>query len=108
MQMRPTATASLRPLERKGGGVVNSPPLKGKDMSSENTNRSGPRPVFDRDLCKGCGRCVAACPRKCLEMETSFNRAGVKPAGYKGEGCVGCGMCFYNCPEPYAIRVEKD
>ena len=67
-----------------------------------------PRPVFEVDSCKGCGRCVSACPRKCLEMKSELNSAGIKPAGYKGEGCVGCGICFYNCPEPYAIRVEKD
>ena len=67
-----------------------------------------PKPVFEADACKGCGRCVSACPRKCLEMKQELNSAGIKPAGYKGEGCVGCGICFYNCPEPYAIRVEKD
>ena len=67
-----------------------------------------PKPVFEADSCKGCGRCVDACPRKCLEIKPTLNAAGIKPAGYKGEGCVGCGICFYNCPEPYAIRVEKD
>ena len=51
---------------------------------------------------------MSACPRKCLEMKSTLNAAGIKPAGYKGEGCVGCGICFYNCPEPYAIRVEKE
>ena len=77
-------------------------------MSESDSGGSVPRPVFEEDACKGCGRCVAACPRACLEMKTAFNRAGVRPAGYKGEGCVGCGICFYNCPEPYAIRVLKE
>jgi NAD-dependent dihydropyrimidine dehydrogenase PreA subunit len=39
--------------------------------------------------------------------DDTYNRYGVKPALYKGEGCIGCGICFYNCPEPYAIRIEK-
>ena len=26
------------------------------------------RPIIDEDCCKGCGRCVAACLKKCLEI----------------------------------------
>ena len=55
-------------------------------------------PEIEADSCKGCGRCVAACPRHCLELQTTLNKSGVKPVGYK---------CFYNCPEPYAIKVVK-
>lgn len=76
-------------------------------MDESNAAGGVPRPVFEEDSCKGCGRCAAACPRKCIEMGDSFNRAGVRPARYKGEGCVGCAICFYNCPEPYAIKVVK-
>ncbi len=64
-------------------------------------------PEIEEDSCKGCGRCVAACPRHCLELTAKLNRMGIKPVGYKGEGCIGCGICFYNCPEPYAIKVVK-
>ena len=67
------------------------------------------KPNIDEDCCKGCGRCVAACPRKCLEISADrLNSAGLKPVSYSGEGCIGCGMCFYNCPEPYAISVERN
>ena len=66
-----------------------------------------PRPEIEEDSCKGCGRCVAACPRKCLELKATLNKMGVKPVGYTGSGCIGCGVCFYNCPEPYAIKVVK-
>ncbi|HOE61973.1 MAG TPA: 4Fe-4S dicluster domain-containing protein [Kiritimatiellia bacterium] len=80
-------------------------------MSDEekNANPQGrPRPVIDADECKSCGRCVNACPRKCLRLAADrLNRRGVKPAEYTGEGCTGCAICFYNCPEPYAIRIEK-
>ena len=73
----------------------------------ENTRGALPRPEIEEDCCKGCGRCVAACPKKCLEIKPHMNRMGIRPAGYVGEGCIGCGMCFYNCPEPYAIKVVK-
>ncbi len=66
-----------------------------------------PRPVIDADECKSCGRCVNACPKKCLRLANRLNSRGVKPAEYVGEGCTGCAICFYNCPEPYAITIEK-
>ncbi len=62
---------------------------------------------IEADNCKGCGRCVDACPRKCLEIGDRPNAIGVAAVRYKGEGCISCGICFYNCPEPYALRVEK-
>ena len=64
-------------------------------------------PDIEADSCKGCGRCVAACPKKCLAISEGMNSMGVKPAVYSGDGCIGCAMCFYNCPEPYALRVVK-
>ncbi|MDD2402936.1 MAG: 4Fe-4S dicluster domain-containing protein [Victivallaceae bacterium] len=57
------------------------------------------------DECKGCGRCINACPKKVLEMGTVFNFMGTTYAVYKGSGCIGCGGCFYACPEPGAISV---
>ena len=66
-----------------------------------------PRPVIHEDTCKGCGRCIAACPKKVLRVKATLNRRGVKPAEYTGEGCIGCGFCFYNCPEPYAVEVHS-
>ena len=64
--------------------------------------------VVDKENCKGCGRCVAACPKKCLALGETLNAMGIKSVEYKGEGCISCGMCFYNCPEPYALKVEND
>ena len=74
---------------------------------AEDENRVETHPEIEEDSCKGCGRCVAACPKKCLVLKATLNKMGVKPVGYTGAGCIGCGMCFYNCPEPYAIRVVK-
>ncbi len=79
-------------------------------MPETMSNASGPgrpRPVIDSGECKGCERCVNACPSKCLRMSEALNCKGSKFAEYSGEGCTGCGICFYNCPEPYTIRIEK-
>lgn len=67
-----------------------------------------PRPVILVEECKGCGRCVHACPKKVLHISDTVNGMGYRIAEYAGEGCVGCAICFYNCPEPFAIEVHKE
>ena len=65
-----------------------------------------PYPVIDPLECKGCGRCVIACPKQVLEVVDDHNERGYRPIVYKGEGCVGCGACYYTCPEPNALEVH--
>ncbi|MCR5340231.1 MAG: 4Fe-4S binding protein, partial [Saccharofermentans sp.] len=37
--------------------------------------------TFNENLCKGCGLCVAACPKKILELDkTRLNAKGYHPA----------------------------
>ncbi len=64
-------------------------------------------PIIDREECKGCGRCIDACPKECLVFSEKMNSKGYVPAEYIGKNCIGCGICFYNCPEPYAVEVYK-
>jgi len=67
--------------------------------------------VFRCDIapeeCKGCERCVAACPKGLISIGTKLNQMGVTFACYKGSGCIGCGGCFYSCPEPGAITIVE-
>ena len=56
--------------------------------------------------CKGCGRCVVACPKQCLAMGTVLNERGYYFVRYAGSGCTGCANCFYSCPEPHAIKIH--
>lgn len=65
-----------------------------------------PYPVIDPLECKGCERCVIACPKQVLEVGNDRNERGYRPIVYKGEGCVGCGACYYTCPEPNALEVH--
>lgn len=76
------------------------------DSKSAEEAQSLPRPVFNEDHCKGCRRCVEACPKKVLRVKDSLNKRGVHAVEYIGSGCIGCAICYYNCPEPYAIEVH--
>lgn len=58
--------------------------------------------------CKGCGLCVDACPKGCLEMSDTISKTGVTPAVVKdGSKCVGCGDCAAICPDA-AIEILED
>ncbi len=44
--------------------------------------------------CKGCGICIAFCPKKVL----GFNENG-KVSMLDRENCIKCGMCEMRCPD---------
>ncbi len=65
--------------------------------------------IFNEDMCKGCGLCVAACPKKIVVLKDKFNAKGYRPAGVKDEDldkCIGCAFCATMCPD-CVITVEK-
>ncbi|HIJ00169.1 MAG: 2-oxoisovalerate ferredoxin oxidoreductase delta subunit [Candidatus Methanomethylophilaceae archaeon] len=72
------------------------------------TSSGLPYPAITAELCKGCGRCVSACPKGVLLISDNVNNMGYRVAEYIGDGCTGCAICFYNCPEPFAIEVYKE
>lgn len=63
--------------------------------------------VVDREACKACGKCVAACPKKLISLvpyEAKFSVAcssrdkGPDTMKACRTGCIGCGICVKNCP----------
>lgn len=59
-----------------------------------------------KDECKGCGVCVAVCPRECLVMDSRLNAMGYEYVEFiNGNQCTACGLCFLSCPEPGALTV---
>lgn len=66
------------------------------------------RVTFNKELCKGCGLCVQACPKKILRLGDSINSMAYNYAVITDmEACIGCASCAMMCPDT-VIKVEKE
>jgi pyruvate/2-oxoacid:ferredoxin oxidoreductase alpha subunit/NAD-dependent dihydropyrimidine dehydrogenase PreA subunit len=69
--------------------------------------RKRPQPFIFPEYCKGCGRCIDACPKHCIEMGQQINPAtGLVPIELHLDQCNGCGLCMSACPEPYGLQPQ--
>ena len=64
--------------------------------------------TINTELCKGCGLCVDACPKKIIELSKDvINKKGHNPIRVTDEGkCIACAFCATMCPD-CIITVEK-
>ena len=63
-----------------------------------------PKPFLFPEYCKGCGRCIEACPKHCIELSTAIHPVtGLTPVILDLARCNGCGLCLSACPEPYGL-----
>ncbi len=55
--------------------------------------------VINREWCKGCGICVAVCPKNVLELDSKD-----KAVAARKKDCIACQLCEQICPD-LAITV---
>ncbi|MFH1263089.1 MAG: 4Fe-4S binding protein [Pseudomonadota bacterium] len=72
-----------------------------------------PRIVVNEERCKGCELCVAACPKKIIEMSKAINRQGYFFAQITNRDlCTGCKLCAIACPDVgiqvFGKRVKRE
>jgi 2-oxoglutarate ferredoxin oxidoreductase subunit delta len=67
-----------------------------------------PKVAIAIDRCKGCGLCVAACPKKVLALSSGvLNSKGYHPAEAVDQAsCIACAFCGIMCPDA-CIVVTK-
>ena len=61
--------------------------------------------VIDRERCKGCDLCIAACPPDVLVMSEDVNTTGYRYPQLL-PGCTGCRACHAVCPD-FVFDVYK-
>jgi 2-oxoglutarate ferredoxin oxidoreductase subunit delta len=62
---------------------------------------------IDIERCKGCGLCVAVCPKKTIGISKRPNKKGFFPIEVVNGDCIGCAACSIVCPD-VAIVVFRD
>ena len=63
---------------------------------------------IDKEACKGCGICIAVCPKNILTFTKDLNQKGVPyPIIIDESKCILCENCMIYCPD-FAVVVEKD
>ncbi len=72
------------------------------------TKKSRPKPYVFPEFCKGCGRCIDACPKSCISFDKDVNAlSGIVAVVINYENCNDCGLCLNACPEPYGLHTEE-
>ncbi|MBV1757237.1 MAG: 4Fe-4S binding protein [Dethiosulfatibacter sp.] len=56
--------------------------------------------VVNKEWCKGCGICVAFCPKSVLELKNDVVDIA------RPEDCIKCGQCELRCPD-FAIYLKE-
>lgn len=59
---------------------------------------------IDGERCKGCGLCIANCPKDAIIRSGEFNGKGYEMVAVDQERCVGCGTCYLVCPD-YVFEI---
>ena len=64
--------------------------------------------TINAELCKGCGLCIDACPKKIIDASKGvINKKGYVPVRVTDQAaCIACAFCALVCPD-CVIKVEK-
>jgi 2-oxoglutarate ferredoxin oxidoreductase subunit delta len=75
---------------------------RGEGVGNASKKKRRAKIEINRDFCKGCGICVAFCPKRVLELDEN-EKVVVK----RIEDCSACRLCELRCPD-IAIEVQAE
>ena len=64
-------------------------------------------PAVHAMACKGCGKCIAACPVEALAMRAQTEERKAGTAVLNEAVCLGCGLCVRVCPSRALALVPR-
>ncbi len=65
-------------------------------------------PRIDPAWCKGCGLCIAECPRGVLDWSEQRNAKGHRlPVVLVADDCTACRLCEFICPD-FALWLPEE
>jgi len=67
---------------------------------------SGLLPVINKELCKGCGKCVQTCPVHAISKQTLEGRSF--SINVDKERCLGCTICQRACAQKAILMGQSD
>ena len=60
--------------------------------------RNKPRVKISEGYCRGCLKCVSACPLEGQVLRAHKRDGEIRAEAWHPERCVGCGRCVNACP----------
>lgn len=79
-----------------------------KPLDADKTKQPQAEITIIADRCKGCGYCIAYCPREVLEESEEINARGAHPPRVNDiSKCAVCGFCTAICPDLAIFIKEK-